>query len=241
MAESTTTPTIIKILYILDKSGSMSLMGLEPVQAINAFVKDQKDLFAEDGDTTFTLFQFSDTVTCSIDDVVLHEVTEFKDYVPSGMTALYDAIGKAIRHMKTKPTFKNVVCVILTDGEENASQTDNQLSIKILIEEMEKEHNWTFIYVGANQDSYKNGAKVGVKQCANFSTSPGGLLQMTREISDGVCRRRSGEDEPILSVLDHDNITSIPVMKRSDAGLGSPTVLGSPTSPRTPTSAPRLM
>jgi hypothetical protein len=256
MAEtSITSPIIIKILAIWDKSGSMSLMGSEPVQAINAFVKQQKELFSDDGSTTFTLFQFSDSdsITCSIDDVVLHNVPEFKDYVPNGMTALYDAIGTAIRHMQTKSNFKDVVCVILTDGEENASHKESQSSIKVLIQEMEMKHNWTFIYLGANQDSFKNGSSVGVTHCANFSTSPGGLLQITREVSDGICRRRSGEEGPILSITSDTGGTGgaggmeavvTPVMKRDDAAATSTSIVispTSPTSPRTPTRAPRFM
>jgi hypothetical protein len=232
---------IRKILYIMDESGSMSSMGVEPIQSINDFIKEQKCISStslDDPEVTFTLFKFSNDVICSIDDISLSEVEEFTHYIPNGMTALYDAIGKSIDHMKTKPSFNNVVCVILTDGAENASKTYNQSNVKSLIKEMEEEYNWTFIYVGANQDSYKNGGCVGVTQCANFSTLPGGLLEITRAISDGICRRRSGFHDQILSNIgkDDDCIFTIPSLKKDDGVSSSPS-----TPPRTPTHAPRFM
>ena len=51
----------------------------------------------------------------------------------------------------------------MTDGQENASTEYNQRKIFDLIKEKEKE-NWTFIFLGANQDSWLAGHAIGVSR-----------------------------------------------------------------------------
>lgn len=228
----------LKILYLLDESGSMQVMGNEPVSALNAFVKDQRSLFKDDDKTTLTLFTFNDRTKLKVDNLILSEVKIFehnKDYLPSGLTALYDAISKAIDHMKTKEDYKNVICVILTDGEENASITATKDSVKNQIDDLQSNYGWKFIYVGANQDSYKEGSKIGVTNCSDFETCPGGLLKITRGISDGISRHRSCGDDATI------NLPPVPInTKAANLDINDVSDVDLLKSPRTPTSPPKL-
>jgi hypothetical protein len=88
-----------------------------------------------------------------------HYDKRFVLYKPSGMTALYDAIGMSVKKLKkeTKHELKNnkasVVVVIITDGHENSSRKYSYEKIQKLIGKLEKKPNWTFSYLGATPDA----------------------------------------------------------------------------------------
>ena len=178
------------IIFILDESGSMASMGDEPVQAVNSFIASQKKTLENDS-STFSLLKFNTYVTKLIDDVPLQKVTEFDNFCPGGMTALYDAIGLAINTKKQKEKKDNVVCVILTDGQENSSQKFSANNIRDMIKDMEENHNWKFIYLGANQDAFAVGGNMGMKHCADYKCAPGEMLHIAREVSEAVSYYRS--------------------------------------------------
>ena len=178
------------ILFILDESGSMSSMGIEPVQAVNKFINDQKVAMGDDG-ATFSLWKFNSTVVKVIDDVPLKDVAEFSDFQPKDMTSLYDAIGHAINTKKKKNSFDNVVCIILTDGLENSSTEYSASNIRSMIKDMEDNHNWKFVYLGANQDAFAVGGSMGVGRCAQYTCAPGEMIGVTREVSEAVTSYRA--------------------------------------------------
>ena len=77
---------------------------------------------------------------------------------------MYDTIGNAINYIEsqtkhTKEEFKPslVLMVIVTDGQENASVEYSSQKVKLMINELENNDNWQFIYMGAdlNNISYK--------------------------------------------------------------------------------------
>ena len=185
------------IIFILDESGSMSSMGNEPIQSTNNFIKDQQATLPSDG-STFTLWKFSDKPTLVIDDQDLTQVAPFKNYTPSGMTALYDTIGQAINTKLAKVRHENVICVILTDGEENSSTKFNRKKIKKMISDAETDYNWKFIYLGANQDAYAVGSSFGIKQknCAGFLADANGFQNILTLTSSAVKNMRISSCTP---------------------------------------------
>jgi hypothetical protein len=220
------------IVYVLDESGSMSSMGNEPKDSVNRTVADQKALNIPG--THFTLIKFNSSVTVVYDDVPLEDVPEFTDYQPKEMTALYDAIGTAIDNKKAKGEgkYENVICVILTDGMENCSKDyvldskTKKNAIKTMIKEMKEKHSWQFIYAAANQDAFAIGATMGMHNCVDYEPTQFGMQYMSREISGGIGRMRSGES------------TSVEIMNGS---VSAPPVFNlAPDSPRTPPHAPRM-
>lgn len=183
------TNIVQNIIFLLDESGSMSSMGIEPVQAVNKFIQDQKASLGDDG-ATFSLWKFNTVVSKVIDDIPLKDVVEFVDFLPNDMTALYDAIGSAITTKKNKLSYDNVICIILTDGLDNSSVEYNLSNVKLMISEMETKHNWKFVYLGANQDAFAVGSKMGMAHCANYRCEPGEMLNVTRAVSDSVSSYR---------------------------------------------------
>jgi hypothetical protein len=175
-----TATTQSDIIALLDSSGSMQTMGKEPVEAINNFIDEQK-LANENG--TFSLWTFNTEVKKVIDDEPLMDVDHFSEYIPQGMTALHDSIGYAISTKLTK------------NNTENAG-----VQIKHLISKMEKEHNWKFIYLGANQDVVLMGENIGMKNnlCTPFDQEAGGLLEATRQVSRGISAYRSCGGELVI-------------------------------------------
>jgi hypothetical protein len=176
---------VLSVVFVLDNSGSMIEMKDEPRQGLNMFYKTQQ----EAGDFLSTLIFFNSRVifkhkNLNGKDVPLLSET---DYIPEGMTALYDAIGEGIEYQKSQK-LENVIFVILTDGEENASLKYNKKDIKEMIQTMEKDHEWIFMYLGANQDSFKVAGDIGVSISANYDYTPEGCQRVMRSISDNVSR-----------------------------------------------------
>ena len=194
------------LIVVMDESGSMADMGSEPLEALNSFVNEQQKALKGD-DSTFTLWNFSSTVRLVIGDQRLQDVKYITDYYPHGMTALYDGIGNAIT---TKYKKENVVCLIITDGQENSSVEFSGARIKELIHQAETKKNWKFIFMGA-KDIFAEGEKSGFqpKRCVAYTPEcPGMLLQLSRNVSKTVARYRSSTSQGIKSDIDLRGIES---------------------------------
>lgn len=136
----------IKIVMLLDSSGSMGVLKNETIQAFNSFIASQKEL---DGEATFSLYNFGSAVnsTEAIDIKKVQDLNVFS-YRPSGGTALYDAIGKAIS-VEVKSGTSGVLA-ILTDGEENSSRLFKKEQIATMIKDIQDINGWQVIFLGAN-------------------------------------------------------------------------------------------
>ena len=185
------------IIMIEDESGSMTVMGNEPVESINDFIKEQKAKNIPD--TRISLWKFSNKSTLLLDDVLLDGVAEITDYHPGGMTALNDTVAEAINLKLTKEDHEGVICVIVSDGDENASTEWNSSDLNVLIEKVKKEHGWKFVYMGANQDAKEAGGKIGITNCCNFNQAiPGALRALSRSVSESVSQVRDGTQDDIM-------------------------------------------
>jgi hypothetical protein len=170
------------IIIVIDESGSMSSMGPEPVQAMNAFITEQK---RNAGDSKLSLYTFNDNVRRIYNEIPLMTASTYSDYKPDRMTALYDAIGTAISNKVKEGRYENTVLVIITDGQDNSSKEYTAITIKKRIKHMEDVHNWQVLYLAADQDAFAVGGSYGVKgaKCANFSKQRGGMLEAMRQTS----------------------------------------------------------
>jgi hypothetical protein len=174
----------------------MTSMGDEPLQAVNSFVAEQLEASIEMKDSaTFTLYTFNTSPQLVFDDQPLAEVKPYTEFHPSGLTCLFDTIGHAINHKLSKKSTDNVVCVILTDGEDNSSREFTAASIKNLMSKVEKENNWNFIFLAANQNAFDAGGAIGVNhdRCADFEGTPQGIRKGMRRASDSVRAFRTGK------------------------------------------------
>lgn len=166
---------MIHISMLIDESGSMSPPRGDVVETYNKYIKEVKKENKKT-DAMAYLFFFDDRG----DKKILRKKRESKlqdvkplviaDYFPKGMTPLNDAVIQAINAISKNVKKKDkVLFVIYTDGYENASESTTT-DVRKLVNKKQKE-NWTFIYLGANQDAWTVSHQYGMQQRGQtFST-----------------------------------------------------------------------
>jgi len=174
------------ILIVLDASGSMSSIQDDIKGSFNEFLKKQRE---EPGRTVFDLYQFSDTakrIVKSADLAGFHDDLMAR-YNCSGCTALNDAVCTAIdtvghefADMPEAERPEHVLCVIITDGEENSSREFTSGDVKDRIKRQQETYNWDFQFLAANQDAFEAGESIGIRHddCMDFIASKSGVKEM---------------------------------------------------------------
>lgn len=163
------------VSFILDKSSSMGMVQDATISGFNEYIdtlkKDKK------GDYSFTLTLFDTEITTPIEGVPLKKVEPLtrSSYRPSGCTALYDAVCRTINDLDVSKKDSSLV-IIMTDGEENSSREYNEQKMKDIIKKLEKKGNWTFVFLGANQDSYAKASQFGFNRSnvSNYNATDSG-------------------------------------------------------------------
>jgi len=148
-----------EILCIVDRSGSMSSIADDAIGGFNTFLESQK---TADKNGLLTLVLFDHEFTPVYRSIPLEKAPALDrtTFVPRGMTALYDAVGRTLSIARSdllaRPADRRpsgVTVAILTDGMENYSQEFTGPMIASLIEDVRKEHGWEFVFLAANQDA----------------------------------------------------------------------------------------
>lgn len=164
----------LKIVFIIDESGSMQGSNSDVIGGFNSFIDRQKT--ENTGKITVSLYKFNNLVTQVISNKPAAKVRNLtnEDYTPSGFTALYDAIGQAIhetdKQLSSQPEKQRpdkVIVVIITDGQENASKEFSATAIKSAISTHEELLNWSFIFLGSGLDNFQDAEAMGIKNRAN--------------------------------------------------------------------------
>ena len=157
-----------ELVFILDRSGSMSGLEADTIGGFNSMI--EKQLESEGGAYVSTVL--FDTESHVIHDrVSLKKVPKLtkKDYVPQGCTALLDAVGGAIHHIgnihkyaRREDVPEKTLFVITTDGMENASRRYTYEKVKEMITRQKEKYGWEFLFLGANIDAAKEAARFGI-------------------------------------------------------------------------------
>ena len=160
----------VKIWFLLDRSGSMASVAEDVIGGFNYFLAEQA---AQAGECRMTVVQFDseDPFEVIAAGKKPADVPELNDsvYQPRGLTPLYDAMGRLIkraddriaRRAKAEKPVEDQLVVVFTDGLENDSQRYDRPRVFELVKKRQDE-NWTFVFMGANQDSYIEGDKIGL-------------------------------------------------------------------------------
>lgn len=156
-----------KIIMIVDESGSMSDIRDKMIVAINDLIKEQQQV--KERPATFTLVKFNDQVNRVIKNKDLNSVNllNLNDYIPSGPTALYDAIGDTVDWFKNE---KDVLLVIVTDGKDNMSRRFSKNTVMNLINQKKESNNWSYVYLSDDISTYTEGNNLGL-QTSNYSSN----------------------------------------------------------------------
>lgn len=159
-----------EIIVVLDRSGSMDAIKSATIEGFNTFLAHQKSI---EGEVNISMVQFDHEydVICLRENISESHFLNNNNYQPRGTTALLDAIGHTIREnsdrismAKEEKENRNVVFVIITDGHENSSTHYNRSQIFKMIRKYEKEENWQFVFIGANQDAIEEASHLGIME-----------------------------------------------------------------------------
>jgi len=190
---------LTELIFILDRSGSMSGLEKETIGGFNSLVEKQKN---EPGEANLTTVLFDSEYELLHDRVDLKDVKPItsKEYYVRGMTALLDAIGFTIEKIKNaqngfakEEQAENVMFIITTDGMENASREYRTDRIKAMIEEQEEKFGWEFLFIGANLDSVETAGRYGISpdKAVNYQHDAYGVDAKYRAMEKAVHSVRS--------------------------------------------------
>ncbi len=159
---------LTELVFILDRSGSMSGLEEDTIGGFNSMLEKQKK---EDGEALVSTVLFNNKCEVIHDRVDIHKISPMtdKEYYVRGSTALLDAVGGAIHHIshihKTlgeDNVPEHTLFVITTDGMENSSYEYSADSVRKMIEEKKAEQDWEFLFLGANIDAVKTAGNIGI-------------------------------------------------------------------------------
>ncbi|MEE1334994.1 vWA domain-containing protein [Methanobrevibacter sp.] len=176
----------LDLIFVMDRSGSMSGSESDTIGGFNSFIQREKE---KSLNTYVTTILFDDQYEVLYKRKAIGEVAELteNEYWVRGCTALLDAIGRTINTLDHEIDNK-VLFVIMTDGLENASREFSKEQIRNLI----NNHNWEFIYIGANIDSYTEAGSIGIKRShtANYRKSRKGFDDVYLSVNDAADHMR---------------------------------------------------
>ena len=157
-----------ELVFILDKSGSMSGLEKDTIGGYNSMLTKQQ---AIEGDCRITTVLFNHNYELLHDRIDIRAVGSItlEEYKVGGSTALLDAIGKTIqkisnvqKHTAEDYSAEKVMFVIITDGEENSSRKYSVGEIKTAIERQKTKYGWEFVFLGANIDAIETADNFGI-------------------------------------------------------------------------------
>lgn len=191
---------LTELVFILDRSGSMSGLEADTIGGFNSLISKQKK---EAGQALVSTILFDDRSEVLYDRVPLnhiHKMTD-RDYYVRGCTALLDAIGGAIHHIgnihkyaREEDRPEKTLFVITTDGMENASKCYTYDKVKQMVERQKSLYGWEFLFLGANIDALEVAGRFGISKdhAANYHSDERGTALNYEVLSDAICQVRSG-------------------------------------------------
>lgn len=159
---------LTEVVFILDRSGSMSGLEADTIGGFNSMIAKQKK---EEGEAYISTVLFDDTCEVLYDRVPVNKVEPMNDnqYYVRGCTALLDAIGGAIHHIGNVHKYareedrpEKTLFIITTDGMENASHQYSYEKVKEMVERQKEKYGWEFLFLGANIDAIDVAGKFGI-------------------------------------------------------------------------------
>ena len=159
-----------ELVFILDRSGSMSGLESDTIGGFNSMIERQKK---ESGQALVSTILFHNESTVIHDRLPLEEVARMSeaDYCPQGCTALLDAVGDAIHHIgnihkyaRREDVPERTLFVITTDGQENASSRYSYDKVKAMIRRQQEHYGWEFLFLGANINAAAEAKRFGIQE-----------------------------------------------------------------------------
>lgn len=189
---------LTEIIFILDRSGSMSGLEADTIGGFNSMIEKQKKADGEAMISTVLFDNVSEVIHDWVSVLDIQPMTD-KDYTVRGCTALLDAIGGAIHHIgnihkyaRAEDVPEHTLFVITTDGMENASRHYNAERVKQMIERQKARYGWEFLFLGANIDAVETARHfgIGADRAVNYHSDSAGTQLNYEVLSEAICAVR---------------------------------------------------
>lgn len=189
---------LTEIIFILDRSGSMSGLEADTIGGFNSMIEKQKKADGEAMISTVLFDNVSEVIHDRVSVLDIQPMTD-KDYTVRGCTALLDAIGGAIHHIgnihkyaRAEDVPEHTLIVITTDGMENASRHYNAERVKQMIERQKARYGWEFLFLGANIDAVETARHfgIGADRAVNYHSDSAGTQLNYEVLSEAICAVR---------------------------------------------------
>lgn len=184
-----------ELVFILDRSGSMSGLEKDTIGGFNSLIQKQRK---EKGKCYVSCVLFDDVQEVIYDRVPLNEVKKMtqKQYYARGCTALLDAMGGTIHyignvHKYSKEEIGKTLFIIITDGLENNSKRYTYVTIKQMVERQKEKYGWEFIFIGANMDVIQEANKFGIDQAVRYACDEEGTALNYSVLSENIIKMRT--------------------------------------------------
>lgn len=192
---------ITELVFILDRSGSMSGLESDTIGGFNSLIDKQRK---QTGECFVSTVLFDNVSEVLHDRVKLSEIKKMTDddYTVRGCTALIDAIGCAIHHIanihkyaRKEDVPEHTMFVIMTDGMENASHIYSSDEVKRMIEKEKEKYGWEFLFIGANIDAVETARRfgIGADRSVNYHADKKGTAVVFDTVSETVCSVRASK------------------------------------------------
>lgn len=195
---------ITELVFILDRSGSMSGLESDTIGGFNSLIEKQKK---QEGECYVSTLLFDNETEVIHDRVKLSEIKPMtdEDYYVRGCTALVDALGGAIKHIgnihkyaKPEDVPQHTMFVITTDGMENASYRYTADKVKAMIERQKEKYGWEFLFIGANIDAVETAKDYGIapNRAVNYNADGVGTGILFSSVEKSICSMRNAAPIP---------------------------------------------
>ena len=189
---------LTELVFIVDRSGSMSGLESDTIGGFNGNLKAHKEA---EGDAVVSTVLFDHETNVLHDRVPIADVPEMtnKEYWVRGNTALLDALGGSIRHIERVHSYlpedyrpEKTIFVVITDGYENASRKYSYSQIKDMIERKKRE-GWEFLFLGSNIDAIAEAGKMGIAadRAVTYLGDSIGQRKAYESVAEATCAMRS--------------------------------------------------
>ena len=190
---------LTELVFILDRSGSMSGLEADTIGGFNSLIEKQKK---EEGEALISTVLFDDRQEVLYDRVSLERIEPMNDrqYYVRGCTALLDALGGAIHHIGNVHKYAReedrpgkTLFIITTDGMENASRRYSYEKVKQMVERQKEKYGWEFLFLGANIDAIATAGRfgIGADRAVNYECDPKGTSLNYEVLSKTISRVRA--------------------------------------------------
>ena len=189
---------LTELVFIIDRSGSMSGLERDTIGGFNSMIRKQKQAEGEAFISTVLFYNVSEVLHDRVTVKDIQPMTEH-DYTVRGTTALLDAIGGAIHHIgnvhkyaRQEDVPEHTMFVITTDGMENASRYYSSDKVKKMIERQKVKYGWEFLFLGANIDAVETASHfgIGADRAVNYNCDSEGTALNYEVVSDAICSVR---------------------------------------------------